>query len=346
MQISLELTKSPDWATGMTNQLQYAPLDPNDFANFATAAARKYPSVHLWMIWGEPNRQKNFCPLNRPPFRVYCAITSVANKMAAGQAYWSATSLTGIQAFFPQTYAKLVDAAYGALHASTLPGNAQNKVIAGDTEPAGDIMPGMWIKYMKLVDPKTGLYTIPPRMDMYGHNPFPMSGRSPSFKSTPSIHNLLDFSDLTRVRDLVNAQLAQPLGKSSIPLFLGEFCIPTGTDDGEFGYWVPNSKSDPRYVARTDGQDVQDLWITSALAAVKTASWISSIGWIHLVDNDPNIYVQTWNKQHTTKIFDPNATRAGLFYSPFTYKLATRSAKASPTFSDLKKPGYLAFKNG
>ena len=41
----------------------WAPHNPQDYANFAIAAARRYPSVHLWMIWGEPSRAPDFEPL-------------------------------------------------------------------------------------------------------------------------------------------------------------------------------------------------------------------------------------------------------------------------------------------
>ena len=34
---------------------------PADFADFATAAARRYPQVHLWMIWGSRLAPTTFC---------------------------------------------------------------------------------------------------------------------------------------------------------------------------------------------------------------------------------------------------------------------------------------------
>ena len=60
MQVLLEIIGAPSWANG--GHWNWAPSDPSDFATFAAAAARHYPFVHLWMIWGEPTRAPNFEP--------------------------------------------------------------------------------------------------------------------------------------------------------------------------------------------------------------------------------------------------------------------------------------------
>lgn len=306
IKVNIEITKVPLWARSSrycaTNR-GCQPTDPADYARFATAAAKRYPVVHLWMVWGEPNRQANFFGYQK--------------------ADWRASTLTDAQAQGPRAYARLLDAAYGALHAPSLPGSSQNQVIGGNTEPAGDIMPGVWIKYMKLKDTKTGNYTKAPRIDMYGHNVFPMSQRKPALNPIPSSHNLIDFSDLQRLHTLVDTQLAKPAGKSTIKLFLSEICIPTGPNDGEFQYWV---QADPA----KDRVDNQVSWINSAFAAVNANSWIHSMGWIHLKDVPQSKYVTDYNKAHPTKkIVDPYATQSGLFFADGT-----------------KKPGYTAFQNG
>ncbi|MGB9183036.1 MAG: hypothetical protein WCB67_03150, partial [Solirubrobacteraceae bacterium] len=59
MQVLLQLIFTPPWANG-GGVANVPPLNPRDYAAFAKAAARKYPSVHLWMIWGEPDRAPNF----------------------------------------------------------------------------------------------------------------------------------------------------------------------------------------------------------------------------------------------------------------------------------------------
>src|SRR5436190_2908981 len=53
MQIALQIIGSPGWANGHKDP-RWAPHRLSDYANFAIAASRRYPSVHLWMIWGEP----------------------------------------------------------------------------------------------------------------------------------------------------------------------------------------------------------------------------------------------------------------------------------------------------
>ena len=56
IQGALMILFSPPWASGHTTGGRWAPKKPGDFANFAYAASKKYPGVHLWMVWGEPNR--------------------------------------------------------------------------------------------------------------------------------------------------------------------------------------------------------------------------------------------------------------------------------------------------
>jgi len=62
MRVLLKLAATPAWANG-GRAANWAPDDPRDLARFAKAAARRYPEVRRWMIWGEPTRQPNFMPL-------------------------------------------------------------------------------------------------------------------------------------------------------------------------------------------------------------------------------------------------------------------------------------------
>lgn len=130
IRVSIRLIYSPPWANG-GRAPQWAPR-PRAFANFATAAARRYPSVRFWMVWGEPSRQPNFRPL--PP-----------------------DSATG-----PRIYSRILDRAYGALKRV----RRRNVVIGGNTFTSGDVRPRRFIKSMRLPNGR------PPRLDLYGHNPF------------------------------------------------------------------------------------------------------------------------------------------------------------------------------
>ncbi len=121
----------------------WAPDDPEDYAAFLQAASRRYPSIHDWMIWGEVTRAGNFNPM--PP-----------------------ESPVG-----PQRYAVLLDAAYGALKAV----NPANEVIGGMTYTVGLVSPSNYLRWLRLPDGS------PPRMDLYGDNPY--STRYPKLSETP-----------------------------------------------------------------------------------------------------------------------------------------------------------------
>src|SRR5207247_1101383 len=56
---------APRWAvqrgTGGPDQLRWKP-DPVEFGKFAEAVARRYPRVHLWTTWNEPNHSAFLLP--------------------------------------------------------------------------------------------------------------------------------------------------------------------------------------------------------------------------------------------------------------------------------------------
>lgn len=236
MQVALQIIGSPRWANG-GKAPRWAPHHASDFADFAVAAARRYPSVHLWMIWGEPSRSHNFRPLT--PARPFVA-------------------LNARQRIAPHLYARLLDAAYGALKSVS----RANLVIGGMTDAAASISTPQWIENMRLPDGR------PPRLDLYGHNPF--SIRAPNLANPPSPNEQIDFSDLARLSDLVSRNLGRP--ENPRPrLFLSEWTIPTAVDE-EFNFHV-----DPL---------VQALWISDALGIAQDPR-IFALGWIHLYDEPP-----------------------------------------------------------
>ena len=59
IQVSLLVVGAPSWANGRRPR-NWAPLRAADFASFVSAAARRYPAVRHWMIWGEPSRREMF----------------------------------------------------------------------------------------------------------------------------------------------------------------------------------------------------------------------------------------------------------------------------------------------
>ena len=102
------------------------------YADFLTAASRRYGSVDHWMIWGETNRSAVFRPL--PPHGRYG----------------------------PRRYARLLAAAYRALKRQS----RRNVVIGGMTFSFGEVFPGDFVRFAKLRNGK------PPPLDWWGHNPF------------------------------------------------------------------------------------------------------------------------------------------------------------------------------
>ena len=111
IQVSLSVSGAPGWANGGRPR-NYAPSRPADYAAFVAAAAKRYPSVHHWLIWGEPTKNSSFRP----------------RKGAA------------------RRYARLLDTAYGALKRL----DRRNLVIGGNTFTVGDSPPLRWIQQLKL----------------------------------------------------------------------------------------------------------------------------------------------------------------------------------------------------
>jgi hypothetical protein len=203
MQVQLMIIGAPRWSNG-DQSWEHTPNEPSDFADFATAAAKKYPSVNLWMIWGEPNREPNFEPL-RPA------------KRRTGR-------LSAAEAVAPRVYARLLDSAYEALKAV----DPANLVIGGNTFTAagpGAIYTYQWIRYLRLPDGSR------PRMDMWGHNPFGF--RKPDLNDRPSRRGAVAFGDLRRLaRALDRARFPN----SPLPLFLSEWGVPIGFEDSDLRY--------------------------------------------------------------------------------------------------------------
>lgn len=200
MRVLIQVGNAPAWANGGHAGLGWAPKSPVAFAQFVQAASRKYPTVHMWMIWGEPNRKGDFRP--------------------EVPASYTQTRLTAAQKRAPHLYAQLLDAAYGVLKR----GSRSNIVIGGDTYTAGLLDPQQWMANLVLPNGRR------PRMDMYGHNPF--SYTVPLFGAKPSGYGEVQFSDLPRLEAWTKTYFGRHL-----PLFLSEFCVPTAVDQ-TFNFYI------------------------------------------------------------------------------------------------------------
>ena len=222
--VAVLVTHSPPWANGGRGPLR-AP-DPSDFADFLTAASRRYPTVHRWMIWGEPNRADRFQP-NR------------------------VNSPVG-----PRRYAPLLDAAYGALKAVS----PDNIVIGGDTFTGGEVKPPQFIEWMKLPSGR------PPRLDWYGHNPYPF--RFPDVRKEPIAGGWRDLSDLDTLTEEVDRAYRS---RDERPrLWLSEFTVQSDHTSRVFEAFV--------------GQESQARWLTAGFDAAQHAPQVEGLGWFTLLD--------------------------------------------------------------
>ena len=237
---SLTVMFAPRWANGHRAG-RWAPKKPSDFADFVYAASARYPSVRHWMIWGEPTRADNFMPL----------INETRDR-----------PLTRRMKKAPHLYARILDAAYGALkHRSR-----RNIVIGGNSFTTGDISSLNWIRNLRLPNGK------PPRLDLYGHNPF--GARLPRLQGPSLGHGFADFNDLDVLAGWVDRWLAHPRGKRRINFFLSELFWPTDHPNTEFNFWVPRKTA--------------ALYLSSALRITRRWSRIYTLGWFSLYDDPPN----------------------------------------------------------
>ena len=132
IRLSLLVASTPGWANG-DRAPTWRPDRAADFADFLTAATRRYPAVRRWMVWGEPNRDDRFQP-------------NTANGTSG-----------------PRAYAVLLDAAYTALKRAS----RRNIVIGANTWTSGTVKPADFLRWMRLPGGRR------PRLDWLGHNPFP-----------------------------------------------------------------------------------------------------------------------------------------------------------------------------
>ena len=224
---------SPAWANGGREPIQ-APQRPEDFAAFLTAAARRYPGVRRWMIWGEPNRDDRFQPN--------------AENSPVG----------------PRAYARLLDAAYGALKRES----PANRVIGGMTWTGGTVKPVAFLRDMRLADGRR------PRLDWYGHNPFPF--RFPKLTEPPIGTEFRDISDM----DTFSREVARAYGRR-VPLWLSEYTIQSDHGSASFATFVSRA-TQARYV--TAGFKLAD----------DLAAGVAGLGWLSLLDEPEAALGANW----------------------------------------------------
>lgn len=101
---------APLWATGSGAPRGIHPQwkpSASEFRSFVTAVGRRYPSVHYWAIWNEPNYGPDLAPQE---------IHSSGVELA------------------PMLYRNLLDAAWSALHST---GHGRDTILIGEVAPRG-----------------------------------------------------------------------------------------------------------------------------------------------------------------------------------------------------------------
>jgi hypothetical protein len=199
IKLALMVKSSPPWANG-GRPPQWAPHDA-DFADFLTAASRRYRPVRHWMIWGEVNRAAAFQPLPR-------------------------NSRTG-----PRRYATLLNGAYRALKRRS----RRNTVIGGMTFSFGEVMPRLFLRWMRLRGGR------PPPLDWYGHNPFTRrfpNLRQRGFRGYPAARDISDIDTFAEEVRSTYRRSYPAFHRRGPRLWLSEFTVSSDRPNRDFDFYV------------------------------------------------------------------------------------------------------------
>lgn len=218
--------RTPAWASGKRKPI-WAPKKPSDFADFVYAASKRFPDVHMWMIWGEPSRRENFLPMKKG--------------LSLG----------------PRIYAQLVERSYVALKKA----DPRDLVIGGMTLNGGTVKPPDFIRMMKLPNGR------PPRMDLWGHNPF--DARFPQLSDKP-LGRYRGFNDIDTLRGEIAT--AYRAAKLKVPrLWLSEWTIVSDRPLDLFsGFFVSRKE--------------QAIRLKAAYEIAARTSYVAGLGWFTLLD--------------------------------------------------------------
>ena len=256
---------SPPWANG-GRSLVWAPK-PATFANFAYAASRRYPSIKLWLVWGEPMLGFNFQPMPR------------RSKLG------------------PRTYGKILDKTYVALKQAS----PQNRVAGGSTVTHTldglRASPTTFIKWMRL---KNGRM---PRMDLLSHNPY--EARFPRLKAGPFYPGFGGLSDIdTLHQDLLKiygkqgtkkrkgAKAAAAGKRVKVPRpWLSEYLVVS--DQIQFG---------GPFVTRAE----QPRWLSAAYAIAGSQKYVAGMGWFTLLDEPEGPGSVNWGLMQADGVRKPS----------------------------------------
>jgi len=243
--VLLMVKGSPRWANGGRPQT-WVP-SASAYANFLIAATRRYPSVRLWMIWGESSYHGNFQPM--PPDRQ-----------------------TG-----PRAYARLLDKAYVTLKRQS----PRNVVIGGCTFTSGDVPPVLFARWMRVDGRPARLDWFAHNPFSFR---FPKLSDPPN-STNPYVVDMSDvdtfYGELKRIYGSF-AERYERSGSSALRryfrrfrhrgprLWLSEFTVSSDRANRAFGFFVNRS--------------AQARWLTRAYRIAAREPYIAGLGWFNLRD--------------------------------------------------------------
>ncbi len=248
IKVVLIVKGSPPWANGGRPE-NWVPR-ARAYANFLVAATRRYPSVRLWMIWGEPTRRDNFEPL---PF---------------------------LQPTGPRRYARLLDAAYVALKRQS----SRNVVIGGGTFTAGDVPPVLFARWLRVDGrpPRLDWFAHNPfsfRFPKLSNPPITSTARDMSdvdtfYSQLKSIYGT--FAErYAHTGSVALRRYFRRFRHRGPRLWLSEFTVSSDRDNRAFAFHVSRSS--------------QARWLTRAYAIAAREPYIAGLGWFSLLDEPRSV---------------------------------------------------------
>jgi hypothetical protein len=233
----LNVSGFPSWANGGRSQ-DWAPERPQDFADFMAAAVLKYPQVRRWIIISEPSSAYNFRPQG-------------GNGRTA-----------------PHLYARLLDAAYVAMHAM----RPDVVVIGGGVHPYGlndqyTTAPDTFIANMVLPDGRR------PQLDMFAINPYTERRLDLALPKRPL---RVDFDDL----DWLARRLDRLWPRRHLRIFVDEFGWNSEHEALGWLYYVPRKK--------------QAATLRKAYALAAKFGRVDTLCWYQLYDAPPKRNSTQW----------------------------------------------------
>jgi hypothetical protein len=195
----LNVTGFPSWANGGKSG-EWVPAHVSDYANFAAAAVARYTTVKRWMIISEPS------------------------------SFYILRPQGGGGRTAPRFYARLLDAAYAAMHSV----RHNIVVIGGNVHPYGlndesTTAPDTFLRNMVLPNGRR------PRLDLFGINPYTERPLDLRLGKRPL---RVDFDDL----DWLAKTLDHYWPRRHLKIFIDEFGWNTEHEALGWLYYVPRAK--------------------------------------------------------------------------------------------------------